>query len=203
MPTSHLAHSERAGLCDLLSECGPQAPTLCEGWLTKDLAAHLFVRERRPLAMPGILLGGPAAKLTDLSMEAALRVHGYAGLVAKLRSGPPMPFRPFDEATNLVEYFVHTEDVRRAAPGWEPRNDPQLDAALWANLGRGSRMLTRKVKGAGLDLERPDGERIVARREEPRAVLSGGVQEIVLFLLGRNQVAKVSLSGSEQAQRAV
>ena len=203
MPTSHLAGSERARLCDELSEAGPDAPTLCAGWLTRDLAAHLFVRERRPLAMPGILLGGPFPKLTDSSMAHALRSHGYAGLVAKVRSGPPLLWRPIDGLVNLVEYFVHAEDVRRAAPTWEPRNEPQLDAALWVTLGRMSRVLTRKLRGAGLDLERPEGERIVARRGEPRAVLSGGAQELVLFLSGRGQVARVSLSGAEEAQQIV
>ncbi len=67
----HPARSERACLCDVLTEFGEDAPTLCEGWLTRDLAAHLFVRERRPLAMPGILLGGPFAKLTAGSMAFA------------------------------------------------------------------------------------------------------------------------------------
>ena len=36
---------ERLELCDLLLELGPDAPTLCEGWTTADLAAHLVLRE--------------------------------------------------------------------------------------------------------------------------------------------------------------
>ncbi len=35
---------ERAALADLMAELGPDAPTLCEGWTTRDLAAHLVVR---------------------------------------------------------------------------------------------------------------------------------------------------------------
>jgi uncharacterized protein (TIGR03085 family) len=186
-----------------LAEAGPEAPTLCEGWLTRDLAAHLFVREHRPLAMPGILVGGPLARLTAGSMAAALHSYGYRGLVAKVRSGPPLLWRPVDEAANLVEFYVHGEDVRRAGPGRGPRDDPQLDAALWARLGHMAKLLARKVRGAGLELERPDGERLVARRGEPRAVLSGGPQELVLFLEGRGGVADVTLSGPEEAQGAV
>ena len=203
MPAPHLAQSERTGLCDLLIASGPDAPTLCEGWATRDLAAHLLVRERRPLAMPGLVLGGPFAGLTEASMAAVLRSHGYESVVAKVRNGPPLLLRPLDEVVNLAEYFVHTEDVRRAAPSWHPRNYPQLDAALWSTLGRGTWTLTHKVRGVGLELERPDGQRIVARKGEPRAVLSGGAQELVLFLFGREQVARVSLSGPEAAQRAV
>ena len=195
MPAPRLAHAERVHLCDLLLEHGQAAPTLCEGWLTRDLAAHLFVRERRPAAMPGIVLGGRLGGLTTRSMASALRRFGYSGLVAKVRTGPPLAWRPFDEIANLVEYFVHTEDVRRASPDFVPRDDAQLDAALWAVLGRVSRLLTRKLKGAGLELERPDGLRIVARAGGPRAVLSGGAQEIVLFLYGRKQVARVSIAG--------
>lgn len=202
-PAAHLARWERSGLCDALIRSGPGAPTLCEGWLTRDLAAHVFVRERRPLAASGIVLGGTFAKLTASSMRAALRTYGYVGLVARVRSGPPLLWRPVDDLVNLVEFFVHTEDVRRAAPDWEARNDPQLDGALWASLGRWSKMMTRKLQGAGLELQRPDGERIVAHRGGPSAVLSGGPQELVLFLYGRAQVARVALSGAEEAQRAV
>jgi uncharacterized protein (TIGR03085 family) len=203
MSASQLARSERSGLCDALVKAGSDAPTLCEGWQTRDLAAHLFVRERRPLAMTGNLLGGRFAKLTGESMAEALRRYGYIGLVAKVRSGPPALLRPVDGLVNLVEFFVHTEDVRRAAPNWAPRDNPQLDAALWASLGLMSRMTTRKLQGAGLELERPDGERIVARRAQPRAVLSGGAQELVLYLSGRSQVANVSLNGPEEATQAV
>src|SRR5262249_33102419 len=54
------ARDERTALCALLGETGPGAPTLCEGWRTGDLAAHLVMRERRPDAAAG-LLGGPLA----------------------------------------------------------------------------------------------------------------------------------------------
>jgi uncharacterized protein (TIGR03085 family) len=203
MPPAHLAEQERSTLCDALIHSGPGAPTLCEGWLTRDLAAHVFVRERRPLAMPGILLGGNFARLTDRSMAVAMRRFGYVGVVGKVRSGPPLLWRPIDDLVNLVEFFVHTEDVRRAVAGWEARDDPHLDTALWSSLNRAARIMTRKLKGAGLELESPAGERIIARRGEPQVVLRGGPQELVLYLYGRARAATVSLSGPEEAQRAV
>ena len=43
-------------------ETGPDGPTLCEGWQTRDLAAHLVLRERRPDAAAGVM-GGPLAGL--------------------------------------------------------------------------------------------------------------------------------------------
>ena len=39
---------ERSELCDLFLAVGPEAPTLCDGWTTLDLAAHLVVREHDP-----------------------------------------------------------------------------------------------------------------------------------------------------------
>ena len=49
-----VARAERQALCDTLLEIGPDAPTLCDPWLTRDLAAHLVIRERRPDAALGI-----------------------------------------------------------------------------------------------------------------------------------------------------
>src|ERR1700735_4322129 len=55
MSSPVLAQQERATLCDLLVELGPDAPTLCEGWTTADMAAHLVVRERRPDSGTGLV----------------------------------------------------------------------------------------------------------------------------------------------------
>src|SRR6185503_18641888 len=51
--------AERAALCDTLEKYGPDAPTLCEGWLTLNLAAHLVAREARSDAALGLVLPGP------------------------------------------------------------------------------------------------------------------------------------------------
>ncbi|WP_461013210.1 maleylpyruvate isomerase N-terminal domain-containing protein, partial [Trueperella pyogenes] len=45
---------ERRRLADLLLAKGPDAPTLCEGWFTRDLAAHLWIREHRLDAAVGM-----------------------------------------------------------------------------------------------------------------------------------------------------
>ena len=122
--TSALDLRERAELCDLLIALGPDAPTLCEGWTTAHLAAHLVVRERDPRAAPGILgLGGPFERLTDRLMAAQMR-RPYADLVAVIRRPPwgPLSIPAVRAAASLVEYTVHHEDVRRAN-GSSPRTD--------------------------------------------------------------------------------
>src|SRR5579875_2067067 len=95
-----IAQSERQALCDLLEDKGPLAPTLCEGWTTADLAAHLFVREYQPWYGIGILLP-PLAGLTSRGMDDAKRQLGYGKLIEKVRSGPPGLFKTFDAQMNL------------------------------------------------------------------------------------------------------
>ncbi|MDE3087427.1 MAG: TIGR03085 family protein, partial [Acidobacteriota bacterium] len=132
-----LAQAERQTLCGLLAEYGPDAPTLCEGWTTSDLAAHLVVRERRPDSGPG-LVWPPLAAYTDKVRLAARHRTSWETLVEKVRRGPPVVLRPFDGPMNTVEYFIHVEDVRRAREGWAPRPlSRELADALWARLGPG------------------------------------------------------------------
>src|SRR5229473_953479 len=82
------ARDERTALCALLDETGPGAPTLCEGWRTADLAAHLVLRERRPDAALGIL-GGPLAGYTDRVRRGMTARTPYPLLVETIRTGPP------------------------------------------------------------------------------------------------------------------
>jgi hypothetical protein len=57
---------------------------------------------------------------------------------------------------NTVEYFVHHEDVRRAAAGWTARDlDPALSDELWARLKTGARFFLGKAP-VGVELVRTD-----------------------------------------------
>lgn len=195
------AGRERTGLCDRFEELGPDAPTLCEGWVTYDLAAHLYTRERRPHAALGLVIP-PLADFTE-RVQARVKRIDYETVVERLRTGPPLPAVPFDDMVNLHEYFVHHEDVRRAQPGWDRRDDPGLDRALWKLLRRSARILTRRLKGIGLVLERPDGETVQVRTGTPTATLKGGPQELVLYVFGRRGVADVVVEGTDEAVAAV
>src|ERR1700757_3956767 len=95
MTTARLAQQERTTLCDLLLEVGPEAPTLCQGWTTADLAAHLVVRERRPDSGPG-LVWPPLAGYTDKVRRSVRDRTPWAKLVETVRGGPPMILRAFD-----------------------------------------------------------------------------------------------------------
>ncbi|MDN3269357.1 TIGR03085 family metal-binding protein [Streptomyces sp. MA15] len=195
------AKRERLLLADLLETAGPDAPTLCEGWTTRDLAAHVVVRERRPDAAGGILVKQLASRLERVTAE--FLAKPYDELIRLIRTGPPR-FSPFslkqvDEMSNVIEFYVHAEDVRRAQPDWTPRElDPVFQDALWSRLERSARLLGRGVP-TGLVLRRPDGQTAVARRGAPVVTVTGEPSELVMFGYGRQSAAKVELDGDENA----
>ncbi|MFF4170355.1 TIGR03085 family metal-binding protein [Streptomyces sp. NPDC001744] len=195
------AKRERLLLADLLEAAGPDAPTLCEGWRTRDLAAHVVVRERRPDAAAGSLV--PALKDRRDRVQAEFADKPYEELIRLIRTGPPK-FSPFavkqvDEGANVVEFYVHAEDVRRAQPHWSPRElDPVFADVLWSRLERSARLLGRKAP-AGLVLRRPDGQTVVARKGTPVVTASGEPGELTMYLYGRQSAAKVALEGEPEA----
>jgi uncharacterized protein (TIGR03085 family) len=198
--------SERNALCDLLTRVGPTAPTLCEGWTTTDLATHLVVRERKPLAALGLVLPGPFATGLGRAMARMAKAATYDRLVALVRSGPPSLLRPFDAPMNTAEYFVHHEDVRRGAGNMTPRPEADIagiEEALWTSMGRGSRLLTRSLGSTGLDLIHTDGRIVHARRGSRTATLTGRPGEIALYLSGRKSAAHVELGGPPEAAAAL
>jgi uncharacterized protein (TIGR03085 family) len=198
---STFAKRERLLLADLLETAGPDAPTLCEGWRTRDLAAHVVVRERRPDAAGGALIKPLAARLDKVLQEYAAKP--YEELIQLIRTGPPR-FSPFqlkqvDEAANTVEFYIHAEDVRRAQPDWAPRElDPVFQDTLWSRLERTARLLGRGVP-TGLVLRRPDGQTAVAHRGTPVVTATGEPSELLLFAFGRQRVARVDLEGEPDA----
>jgi uncharacterized protein (TIGR03085 family) len=197
---------ERAELSDLFDELGPEAPTLLEPWTTRDLAAHLVLRERDHLAGPGLVLPGAWSRLAERRRR-ALALRDFAWLSATIRSGPPPgPFRIgwVRRVPNLNEFFVHHEDVRRAN-GHGPRtHEPAMDDALWSNVTRAPWFLARRLRGAGLELHWAGTAHTVrARRGEPTARIAGPPGELLLYLFGRRGAAQVEVSGTDTAVEAV
>lgn len=199
MATLSLAKSERAELCDLLEAVGPDAPTLCEGWTTLDLAAHLVVRERRIDSGPGLLI--PAfAGWTD-RVRTRAKTRGLERLVEQIRSGPPRfsPMRMVDDAVNGVEYFIHHEDIRRAQTGWEPRDMPSdLEEELWKRVASGAKLAMRRAP-VGVVLERPGGTSVLAHSAQPSVTVVGSPAEVASFTSGRQSAARVELRGDTGA----
>ncbi|MGQ4410924.1 TIGR03085 family metal-binding protein [[Kitasatospora] papulosa] len=195
------AKRERLLLADLLEAAGPEAQTLCNGWKTRDLAAHVVVRERRADAAGGILLGVLKNRLERVQAEFAAKP--YEELIQLIRTGPPRmsPFglKQLDEAANTVEFYVHAEDVRRAQPDWSQRDlDPVFADVLWSRTEKTARMMGRRSP-VGLVLRRPDGLTAVAHKGAPVVTVTGEPGELLLFAAGRQDAARVDLDGDKDA----
>jgi uncharacterized protein (TIGR03085 family) len=194
------ARRERLALADLLADLGPDQPTLCSGWTTADLAAHLVVRERRPDGSAGLVIGALAAHGERVRL--AQRAKPYATTLSELRNPPwwsPVSNPLVDRLANTGEFFIHHEDVRRARPGWEPRPLAAEDAAaLWRQARFRARLALRRL---GVPIRvRADGfgELTVSGGETAppdETVLSGTPGELTLFLAGRKDAARVTLAG--------
>jgi len=185
-----LSQRERWALCDLLTELGPDSPTLCTGWRSADLAAHLLTRDRRPDATPGMVSNlGPFKAWTTRVQQSLRDTETWATLVSRVRSGPPPLLRPLDQAINTIEYFVHHEDLRRGQPGWQPRVLETADQAqLWRRLGV-MRLAPHSPAGR---LESPGLEpRVLSKKAGP--TIKGPAGEVVLWLLGRKEAAQVEV----------
>ena len=201
---SNPAQVERQALCDLFLEVGPDAPTLCGEWTTRDLAAHLVMRERRLDGAAGIMISAFADHAAKV--QASIAATEWTELVETVRSGPPVwnPMRitAVDQLVNTGEFFVHHEDVRRADGEWSTRDlDPAVTTALTRMLTRMARLLTRPSK-VGVVLEptvdgEPSTAPIIGNKAVPSVSVRGPISELVMFVYGRQPQADVELLGND------
>src|SRR3954467_5316698 len=185
---------ERTALIDAFTELGPDAPTLCEGWATKDLAAHVYVRERRPDAAIGVLPLGPLSAYTERTMASVLRVHGYDEILRRLRDvAPILRVLHLDEAINTVEFFIHTEDVRRPNKLPEREMPEEFERKIGGRLRQQGRLSFRRVK-ARVRLVPTVGEPAEFGKG-PLVEVHGRPSEMMLLAFNRKDDAKVEYTG--------
>jgi uncharacterized protein (TIGR03085 family) len=212
MPWHPLA---RATLARALRDAGPDAPTLCAGWRSRHLAAHVVLRESAPLVSAGIAvppLHARTERATHALGDRSADPRAYDALVDRVARGPARwnPLGWHGDGGNLLEFFVHTEDVRRGA-GPVPALElaPAHTDAVWARLARQAPMLYRKAT-VGIVLVVPGGPRRAVRRPKGDAgtvVVRAEVGELVLHAFGRESAARVDVLGDsadvEALQRSV
>ncbi|EEP70853.1 hypothetical protein MCAG_01180 [Micromonospora sp. ATCC 39149] len=194
------ARSEREALADLMQSVGPDAPTVNEGWPVRDLAAHLILRERRPDAAGGIAL--PPLRGYAERVRLRIAARPFAELVALVRRPPlwsPVSNPVTDELVNTMEFYIHHEDVRRARAGWQPRELPAgLGAVLWRRATVLGRLALRRFP-ADVLVQAPGHGELSAGRGGQRVRVVGAPTELVLFLTGRQRVARVQVEGPAAA----
>ncbi|MDV8000408.1 TIGR03085 family metal-binding protein [Rhodococcus sp. IEGM 1408] len=204
-----LARRERSALVATMRATGPEAPTLCEGWTTRDLAAHLVVREFRPDAAAGVVVPAFAARLEELRLREAERP--WAELLEKIDGGAPWysPLKYADRVANAAEYLVHHEDVRRAGGEWTARAFDIEDLDRVWSLGTTFAKTSLRRVAARVELRTPPEIRLT----KPGAVSTGAALaplvsitappvELLLWAFGRTAV-DVDISGAQQGIDAV
>jgi uncharacterized protein (TIGR03085 family) len=197
------ASRERAALVNTMRAVGPDGPTLCGDWTTRDLAAHLVLRERRLDAAPGILipaLGGYTARKQQRLADST----DWSDLLELVASGPPLysPMKLLDPLVNTTEMFVHHEDLRRAVPGWQPR---PLSGDTVAALRRPIPMLARVALGgvpARLTLRTPEDDTLATVGSGPAVTITADPGELLMFVFGRDE-ARAEFDGDDEAVAAV
>ncbi|WP_245974858.1 TIGR03085 family metal-binding protein [Corynebacterium alimapuense] len=198
------ASTERSSLAKLMLELGPDAPTLCEGWTTQDMAVHLLIRENQPLAAGGMFVPALSDVLDKATAKAKAR--DYTEVVSEWAAGPAKfsPVRLIDPLMNTAEHFIHHEDVLRGSGEINPRElshvvNGQLHKAL-STMGR--KMLSKsrvpvvllptdfpRIVAADQKGVSPDGEAVVR--------VSGDVGELLLWAYGRDAV-KITVEGDPE-----
>jgi len=193
---------ERRSLAADFRAADPDAPTLCEGWTTRQLCAHLVQREH---AMLRNVWDQVTTKTPGEERFMRRLVHdagtpdGYAALVDRFAAGPSRHslMGRFDETLNFLEYVVHHEDLRRGSGPVPPRD---LPAAELEEIWRRSRpILKRAYRKAPVGVElAPDGGVVVAVRSGPGGVVTvaGSPVELLMHAFGRRGAAEVRVDGS-------
>lgn len=200
-----MARAERSALCDTALQVGQDQPTLCGDWTVKDLVVHLLLRERSPGAI-GIALR-PLAGLTARESR-RIGAADFTVLVERLRTGPPR-WSPYavprlDAVLNTLEFFVHHEDIRRAQPGWEPRElGDDAQKLLWSMVRNAGRPLVRNAP-VGVWLRNATTGSEAVLKDAPSStggpvVVTGLPSEVTMFAYGRQQHARVELAGPADA----
>jgi uncharacterized protein (TIGR03085 family) len=197
------AQRERAALVETMRAVGPDAPTLCGDWTTRDLAAHLVVREGRLDAAPGIAIPFLAG-YTDKVQRQVAQSSAWDDLLDKIATGPPLlsPFKLVDSVANMGEMFIHHEDVRRAQSTWEPRTlDDETKRALTRPLSVLARV-TLRAAPARVSLRTPEGKTVLTTGKGKELTVTGEQTELLLFISGRD-VVRLTFDGDAETVEAV
>ncbi|MGP9536997.1 TIGR03085 family metal-binding protein [Brachybacterium sp. AOP43-C2-M15] len=197
-------NAEREDLARTFLALGPAAPTILPGWDAADLLQHLLLRESAPHVMigrrlPGALGGRSRARLDEL------RAEPWSEQVERVRRGPgPLsPAGRIDALSGQAEQLIHHEDLRRAQDGWEPRRlGTGAAEGAWRAVGLMA-PLAMSVQ-ADVTLVSPlGGRRQRSRRSRGGLRVHGEPLELLLWVSGRDEVARVRIHGDEPALQAL
>jgi uncharacterized protein (TIGR03085 family) len=141
-------------------------------------------------------LGGVTKRIQD-----QLAAGDYAKLVEQVRNPAwwvPARLDAVEEAMNLGEFLIHHEDVRRAAPGWQPRElDSRYAEALFRRAKGTAKLVARRFP-ATLVVTSPGYGEFTAGKGGERVDVKGAPAELMFFLAGRQRATLVDVSGPDE-----
>jgi uncharacterized protein (TIGR03083 family) len=181
--------TERAGLADLLEGLTPQqwtAPSLCDGWMVRDVAAHLTHSHMAPLkAMIEAVKSGfrfdPMIKRLGIE-DTRSQAQIVAALRAMVGSRRKVPITT--DRDPLMDILVHTQDI--TVPLGIDRPMPMAAAVEVAHhLWRMRFPMHPAGRLAGMRLVATDADFAVGEGLEVRAP----IRDVVMILAGRLQPA--------------
>lgn len=193
--TAALRDAQRAIACNVFRRVSPESPTLCEGWSAYDLATHLWTLDHDPLAWPAIGIGA----LSSWERKRFDRIQQrlpYPALIDQLAAGRGsfacMPTDRFEDYRHsLGEWFVHTEDVRRANGISKPDYPDDLQVAFWLRLQAAAKAL---FPLRGIRFVTTSGATGRTGRGAIETTVTGEPAELLLWAYGRRDAADVELS---------
>jgi uncharacterized protein (TIGR03085 family) len=196
----------RADFAAVSRQVGPEAPTLCEGWLTGDVLLHMNLIERRWDSWVSVALGRriDAVQRYYDQLVARERSRPWEEQVVMIERGPrsnPLRSQSVRDMMMPREYLIHTEDIRRAN-GIEVAVSADAQDVAWSRLPGLAKRMFMTSDPYGVALERPDGRRHVLKNGSSVAVLRGEPLELLLHVFGRTSVTKVELVGDPEAVAA-
>jgi uncharacterized protein (TIGR03085 family) len=199
---------EREALAAAFRTAGPDAATLCTGWATRHLLAHLVQGENQPLAnIVDQLSRRPPGEEKHLGrLVASTRTDtGFETLIRRFADGPHRwsPMNWAGESLNLLEFIIHHEDVRRGgADQPRPRDLPAEETrVIFQRLPTLARLAYRHAP-VGVMLVSRDGDRQIVKKGDRQVQLRRAPIELALYLSGRQRAAAVQVDGTPEGTEA-
>ena len=197
-------HDEREAFARTFLTHGPGAPTILPGWDAEDLLEHLVGRERSPHLVIAAALPGPLGRRAAAA-RAAWRARPWADRVESFRAGPGRlsPAGAVDRLSGQGELLIHHEDLRRARHGWEPRRLPdETSADAWRAVGLMA-PLAMSVRAEVVLVSPLGGRRLRSRRPVGSLRIHGEPLELLLWVSGRDEIARVRVDGDAGGLQAL
>jgi uncharacterized protein (TIGR03085 family) len=200
--------AERRAVALTLAGLGPDKPTLCPGWDTAAMAAHLASADAGAglATWGGRRLVAAGARLNDMKtnrmaagyMARRTGAKGFQWALEHLTADPPRLLGVgVAGVVSLFEVWVHHEDVRRAN-GMGP--DPGRDYHELVDCLRFvARYQHKRIGDLRLVVLPPAGRSVTVGQGSASLVVRGAVSEALLWLAGRPQVAAVEFDDPQTA----